>query len=68
MSVLWFVLAVVALGGAIVVVRALAKVLSAARQLQQHVDILSQQVNTELKRLGGDLAELGESLDEARKK
>ena len=68
MSVLWFVLAVVALGGAIVVVRALAKVLSAARQLQQHVDILSQQVNTELKRLGGDLADLGESLDEARKK
>jgi hypothetical protein len=68
MSVLWVVLAVMALGGAFLIFRALSKVLAAARALQHHVDTLGEQVNAELKRLGGDLAELGEELDQTRRR
>lgn len=68
MTWLWIVLAVVALGGAAIVFRSLAKVLAAARQLQRNVNVLSEQVSAELHRLGGDLSELGDSIDEARRK
>jgi len=65
---LWIVLAVVAVTGAAIVLHTLAKVLAAARQLQRNVNVLSEQVSAELQRLGGELAELGDSLDEARKR
>ena len=68
MSVLWIVLAVMALGGAFLLFRSLSKVLGAARALQQHVDTLGEQVNAELKRLGGDLAQLGDELDQTRRR
>jgi TRAP-type C4-dicarboxylate transport system permease small subunit len=68
MTVLWIVLAVVAVTGALVVIRVLARVLAAARQLQQNVESLGESVSAELKRLGGDLAELGDSIDEARRR
>ncbi len=65
---LWVLLAVVVVGGLFVIFRALHNVLTAARALQHHVDTLSNQVNAELKGLGGDMAELGEALDKARRK
>jgi cytochrome c-type biogenesis protein CcmH/NrfF len=64
--VLWVALAVVVVGGAFVIFRALHNVLKAARALQQHVETLGDQVNAELKSLGGDMAELGESLEKSR--
>ncbi|HEX2274820.1 MAG TPA: hypothetical protein VHG90_13175 [Acidimicrobiales bacterium] len=66
--VLWVVLAVVVVGGTFVILRALHSVLTAARALQRHVETLGDQVNAELKGLGGDMAELGESLEKARRK
>lgn len=68
MTWLWVVLAVVALTGAVIVFRSLAKVLAAARQLQRNVDVLSDQVSAELRRLGDEVSELGDSVDEAPNK
>ena len=68
MTWLWIALAVAALGGAVVVLFKLAKVLAAARQLQRNVNALSEQVSAELHRLGGEYSELGDSLDQNRKK
>lgn len=66
MTVLWIVLAVVGVGGALVVLKVLAGVLQAARQLQRNVEALSQSVKTELERIEGDVSALGESIDETR--
>jgi len=66
MTVLWIVLAVVGLTGALVVLKVLAGVLKAARQLQRNVEALSQSVKTELERIEGDVTALGESIDETR--
>jgi len=66
MDALWIVVGVVALTGAVVIFFVLTRVLLAARQLQRNVDTLGQQVSEELKRLGGDAAELGESIDKTR--
>ncbi|HEV3402421.1 MAG TPA: hypothetical protein VG078_11420 [Acidimicrobiales bacterium] len=66
--VLWVGLAVVVVGGAFVIFRALHNVLRAARALQQHVETLGDQVNAELKNLGGEMAQLGESLEKSRRK
>ena len=68
MTVLWIVLAVVAIGGALVVLRFLVKVLAAARQLRQNVEVLGDAVTDELRRLGGDMAELGDSIDKKRRR
>ncbi len=65
---LWVLLAVVVLGGLFVIFRALQNVLTAARALQRHVETLSDQVNAELKGLGGEMADLGDALDKARRK
>ncbi len=67
-TVLWIVLAVVALAGAVVVLRYLMQVVAAARQLQRNVQVLGDAVTAELRRLGGDMAELGESIDEQRRR
>ncbi len=68
MTWLWIVLAVAALIGAALVLRTLAKALAAARQLQRTVNVLSEQVTAEVQRLGDDVAELGDSLDDVREK
>jgi hypothetical protein len=68
MSILWVVLGVVALGGAVVTLFFLVKVLAAARQLQRNVQVLGDAVTDELRRLGGDMAELGESIDKKRRR
>lgn len=68
MTWLWVVLAVVAVTGAVVVFRSLAKVLAAARQLQRNVDVLNDQVSAELRRLADEVSELGDSVDEAPNK
>ena len=68
MTWLWVVLAVVAVTGAVIVFRSLAKVLAAARQLQRNVDVLSDQVSAELRRLADEVSELGDSVDEAPNK
>ncbi|HWC10118.1 MAG TPA: hypothetical protein VG455_02750 [Acidimicrobiales bacterium] len=68
MTVVWIVLAVAALAGAIVVLRFLIKVLAAARQLQTNVHVLGDAVTAELRRLGGDMADLGESIDKQRRR
>ncbi len=67
-TVLWVVLAVVVVGGCFVIFKALHNVLTAARELQRHVETLGSQVNAELKSMGGEMAELGESLEKARRK
>jgi uncharacterized membrane-anchored protein YhcB (DUF1043 family) len=66
--VLWVVLAVVVVGGCFLIFRALHNVLKAARALQRHVESLGDQVNSGLKELGGEMAELGESLEKSRRK
>ncbi|HYX44559.1 MAG TPA: hypothetical protein VE760_05905 [Acidimicrobiales bacterium] len=68
MSALWVLLGVVAFGGAVVVLLFLMKVLTAARQLQRNVQVLGDAVTDELRRLGGDMAELGESIDKKRRR
>jgi parvulin-like peptidyl-prolyl isomerase len=65
-TVLWIVLAAVALVGAAFVIRALARVAAAARQLQRSVETLGDQVSTQLKELGGDMSELGDAIDKTR--
>jgi hypothetical protein len=68
MTVLWIALGVMALIGVAAIVRVLARVLAAARQLQRNVDLLGQSVNAELERLGGDVADLGDSIDKTRRR
>ena len=68
MSVVWVVLGVVALAGAVVTLVFLAKVLTAARQLQRNVQVLGDAVTEELRRMGGDMAELGENIDKKRRR
>jgi hypothetical protein len=66
MAAFWIVLAVLALTGAIVVLRVLAGVLKAARQLQRNVETLGQSVNAELQRLSGEADQPGATVDESR--
>lgn len=68
MNALWIVLAVLGVTAAVVVFYVLSRVLAAARQLQRNVDTLGQSVSEELKRLGGDSAALGESIDKTRRR
>jgi hypothetical protein len=68
MAVLWIVLAVVGLTGALVVFKILAGVLAAARQLQRNVETLGKSVTAELERLGADVDTLGDSVDETRRR
>ncbi len=68
MDALWIVLAVLGVTAAVVVFFVLSRVLAAARQLQRNVDTLGQSVSEELKRLGGDSAALGESIDKTRRR
>jgi len=67
-TVLWIVLAAVALVGAGFVIRALARVAAAARQLQRSVETLGDQVSAQLKELGGEMSELGDAIDETRRR
>ncbi len=68
MSAVWIVLIAVGLAGAIVVLLFLMKVPAAARRLQQNVQVLGDAVSAELKRMGGDMAELGENIDKQRRR
>ncbi|HEX3394648.1 MAG TPA: hypothetical protein VHS52_08980 [Acidimicrobiales bacterium] len=68
MTLLWIALGLIALIGVAAIVRVLARVLAAARQLQHNVDLLGQSVNAELERLEGDVADLGESIDKTRRR
>ena len=68
MNWLWIVLALLGLTGAVVVFFVLTRVLMAARQLQRNVDGLGKAVNEEMKRLGIDAADLGESIDKTRRR
>jgi len=68
MTAVWIVLGLMALVGVAAIVRVLARVLAAARQLQRNVDMLGQSVNAELQRLGGDVNDLGESIDKTRRR
>ncbi len=65
---LWVLLAVVVVGGGVVIFRALHNALKAARAIQRHVETLGDQVNAGLKEMGGDLAQLAESLEKTRRK
>ncbi|MGI9032238.1 MAG: hypothetical protein ACR2HY_00845 [Acidimicrobiales bacterium] len=70
MALLWIALALAGVIGGLVLLRVLAAVLTAARQLQRNVATLSQSVNAELSRLegteqpGGDMSQ-GDPIDEA---
>ncbi|MDQ6799101.1 MAG: hypothetical protein M3011_13985 [Actinomycetota bacterium] len=68
MTAVWIVLGLMALIGVVAIARVLARVLAAARQLQRNVDMLGASVNEELKRLGGDVSDLGESIDKTRRR
>ena len=68
MNWLWIVLALLGLTGAVVVFFVLTRVLMAARQLQRNVDGLGKAVNEEMKRLGIEAADLGESIDKTRRR
>ena len=68
MNWLWIVLALLGLTGAVVLFFVLTRVLIAARQLQRNVDVLGKSVNEEMKRLGIDAADLGESIDKTRRR
>ncbi len=68
MTALWIVLGLMALIGVAAIVRVLARVLAAARQLQRNVDALGQSVSAELQRLGGDMNDLGASIDKTRRR
>ncbi len=65
---MWIVLGLMALIAVAAIVRALSRVLAAARQLQRNVETLGQSVNAELNRLGGDVSDLGESIDKTRRR
>jgi len=68
MNVLWIVLAILGVTGAVIVFFVLTRVFVAARQLQRNVDVLGQSVSEELKKLGGDAAALGEPIDKTRRR
>ncbi len=68
MTAVWITLGLMALIGVAAIVRALTRVLSAARQLQRNVDALGASVNAELKRLGQDVDDLGGSIDKTRRR
>jgi outer membrane murein-binding lipoprotein Lpp len=67
MTVLWIVLGVLALAGAFIVIRALAKVAAAARDLQRNVVMLSMHVNSAIEHMGTDMQALNASFDELRR-
>ena len=68
MTMFWILLGVLALGGALIVVRALSKVAAAAKDLQKNVAILSQHVTSSIQHMGGDVQALGDSVDELRRR
>ncbi len=68
MDAVWIVVLLVALVGALIVLRFLMKVLAAARQLQRNVQVLGDSVSAELRRLGGDMNELAENIDKQRRR
>ncbi len=68
MTAVWITLGLMALIGVAAIVRVLARVLGAARQLQRNVDALGASVNAELKRLGQDVEDLGGSVDKTRRR
>lgn len=65
---LWVLLAVVVVGGAVIVLRALARVAAAARDLQRNVAILRDHVSSAIEHMGGDLQALGDSAEALRKR
>ncbi len=68
MTAVWILLGLMALIAVAAIVRVLARVLAAARQLQRNVDTLGQSVSAELKRLEGDASDLGNSIDKTRRR
>ncbi len=68
MTAVWILLGLMALIAVAAIVRVLARVLAAARQLQRNVDTLGQSVSAELKRLEGDVSDLGDSIDKTRRR
>lgn len=67
MTLLWIALAVLALAGAFIVIRALAKVTAAAKDLQKNVVMLSNHVSTAIEHMGADMQALNESVDDMRR-
>ncbi len=67
MTLLWIALGVIALAGAFIVIRALAKVAAAARDLQRNVVMLSNHVNKALQHMGADMQALNETVDDLRR-
>jgi hypothetical protein len=67
MTLLWIALAVIALAGAFVVVRALAKVAAAAKDLQKNVVMLNNHVTQAIQHMGADMQTLNESVDDLRR-
>ncbi|MFN2607882.1 MAG: hypothetical protein ABR511_08290 [Acidimicrobiales bacterium] len=65
MTALWIALAVLAITGALVVLKVLSGVLGAARQLQRNVETLGQSVRAELERLDAEAAAGGATGAEA---
>lgn len=68
LTLLWIALAVIAVVALVAVVRVLGRLMAAARQLQRNVDSLGASVNAELKRLEIDVNDLGDSIDETRRR
>jgi len=68
MTAVWIVLGLMALVAVAAIVVVLTRVLTAARQLQRNVDTLGESVAAELKRIGADTNDLGESIDKTRRR
>jgi uncharacterized protein YoxC len=66
-TVLWIALGVIALAGAFVVIRALAKVAAAAKDLQRNVIMLNKHVTSAIQNMGADVQALNESVDDLRR-
>lgn len=67
MTVVWIALGIVALAGAFIVIRALARVAAAAKDLQRNVMMLNKHVTAAIQNMGADVQELNESVDGLRR-
>lgn len=67
MTLLWIALGVIAVAGALVVIRALAKVAAAAKDLQRNVVMLSNHVSNAMQHMGADMQALNQTVDDLRR-
>lgn len=68
MALLWIAVGITVLIGAIIVVRALARVMAAARELQRNVVMLSNHVGNALQHMGADMQALNETVDDLQRR